>query len=1648
MGFQFKNSLNNGVNLDLDELRLPPDTAVFIKNLTDNVNTNAANAALGGGNQKVRTPIEGNVALSVSGMPSGTNATCGFYSSEQTNEGYFAVYNSNGNHTVWVISGDNGVVRKVHQSTLLPFQSDPSFFYAEGRMTLELKSIIDPVTKDESNFKFLVFTNNTVLQCFIEVEGSIATSSYTTPYFTATAAFYDRLELIHLTRPLPIKCVKLNDPTSYVPQADDANKQNMLINSGWQFRIRTWDVFGRPSEWGIISSVFTSVIGGGCIQTSNGLPRCVNLCFDAGNPMTKFITVAYRRGVGNDPSGQLESGWMEAETFRVYNDSTSVPWYQRPYNPVFVTAGSGITFNAATNIITYAFCADKGSNPIDPTEAARTEPGTPRWSSSVGSVNKKILLANNVYGFEPIDRAVTNAINFTVKTPDPAQGEVPCDAPPEREIVFYANIYRPYTDTSAVIFQSFNFFVFGDEFGGGSTTIPPTSTSSYTSNFKLGQIFGDQTTPGFIAYLEGTPHKVIGEWGNWNPSTKVFTPVNIITEGPGDFPDEKMVRFRFTGIPAGKYVARLSSHHSKLSDPDLHTTSTQVGGVCALSNLSVPNGRFNGYMSNPIKEIVINCSAGNVSLDNGSDPMFVILDCNNGVHSGAIDGYLYESVGGGPIEMNPMWFGNSVLGQPGDAYGTVVTDHNGYFFMTAPDGIMSLLLLGDFCSGPVFQLGLGGEHSIRHGDGTGTRDPDFWGNQGNWHNKFYVTGPGSLNPGITGPYPGRRFIRQVMEVCNQPGVGVPGVPVIMTKCKSTQTDSNGLAILIAHNRYNYLATLASTSPPMIPPLGASLVPDYGSAPGNQDLLIYSQKGGCQWNACNSCDTFLPTDPIVTYMACGDPSVCVPSQPARTLCLQSLSGKPNGVGIAGVQSGGKYPVAYWLHDVIARHNAPQIKEGDLGYVFVPNLNDTTPSPYPAEALCKLQVTIPGGLTVDPVFKKITFLVGSNCLFNDFFSWAADWIQYVDNTGVTNTANPTSIRFYIQSMNEYNKQYNFGTNVAWDFIDRGTDPTIPRDVVQVLRNGDGTWLPSIKAVPVTYDKAGSFFTVDYIPELAGLQNGCLFRVIRPNQNTSGVGAPYYEQCLTLDINNGLLPAGTWVLPYRDSYLLSRNVPVPLLKGQTGPVPPGALVTPLYTSSNQNTTLDTDGYSTNNTNNSNGVVIFQTVDSPTTFPFFFESPSPSDLWGSHLADKGRIGLPNPYEQQFRIGTEIALSMVLADKGIVNGIGTFYSGPEHKPVFDRNTWGDITVVLVETSICLVICDKDHFTIEYNATQLQVTPNGVVGRNQYGPFSSPNRKAGTNYGCDMPSINTIRRFAGIVRWLDVSGYVVLHNFSVADSNTDQAGYLGYILNKIGVMNIKNLSQQANGVTFPLAGIDPKTSEYNLTFRTVPVSGAPSFINTDSQPKLASNETILLDLNKRADDYNRLVLFASYTPEYYGFMPSYFLQRQFITFKNGIPYIHHNNFANNVAPPPYANFYGTQCEVRFTHVINGVDGKLLPDKVKRFLANELYVRQSISGGVGVMPSALFYADVITSEKGQTSRLLVGRWDLKDGYQCAAYVCATNTPADPNIPVQTGAHAILDGDPLQGRWLKVSMVNNPNWTGTYFELSEKVDYINFVEKSAT
>lgn len=1602
-----KNDFSKGLNLDLDQSRLPDNTVIFLKNMTRNVNTNANVPARAGANKDVLTPLEGSTAMTLMGMPVAVNYSIGYYSSDQTNEGYFFVYNSAGNHTIWVIRGDTGVVQKVYEGPLLNFQLDPQYFFSIGRVTLQLRNYVDPITDVTTNFKFLCFTDNFNEPRLISVEDSINTSSFTTPntYWTGAGSFYIADTLLTLGVPVPMQCIGLNAPNSYTPDPADLTVQNMIVRRVIQFRIKYIYIDGRESPHGIISSQYTPIIGSGCVTASNGLPRCMNINFDSGSPFVNYIQIEYRVWVdGLTPS---ETEWYLYETIAKYDNSGAVAWYNRSINP-------DLNYDPVTNYITYTFCADKNSDPIDINETNINETGVPRSSNTIFGVEKRIGAANNKRGFQPIDPEQLKKITFSVQSSTSG-----CPASPIRQVIIYSSIYVAYAGggLTGVIGKINN----SGPYAWGNRNFNPWP-GPWASKFDME--FGDQQNPGFIGYMAGmggSQYSTVCVQGTLDSSGN-------FTQGITDL--NPVLQYKFN-IPAGKYLFRIASHKAKINDADFQQTSTYVVGISPMSDVLLGAGlgsSRNSYAANPIKEIEIDCTCGDVVLNGnsgiyggtGTDPVLIILDISAPTGN-AIDGYLVEQQGGNaPIEMNPIVFGaGNGTGTPVDTFGSFFTDHNGFYFAGAHGLGMNLAIFSDICDGMgstqryvITNTNL----NIKHGDGTGTATNPSVG--GNWKNKMWVS------DGVSSQYPetARRRIKQTVTLCDDNTVGLPGIPVIMTKGGSNLTDTNGLSVVVAHNRYTYATSFNAFYAANLPVL-SNLIPNYGTSPLNKDSVLLSQKGGCQWTACNgtACGSIsadcIPSVPdiIVDYLPC-----CSSAPDCRVVVLTDINVNASGINLSGIQSGGRYPLGIIGHDGLGRSTFVQ----KCGYVNANNLNDAT---YRKFLLQSIGYSIAPSFTLPKVFKYITFAVAKNVLFTDSFMWTVDVVQPVDSTGSTNPSNPTSLRIYYNSLNEYNKNYNFNTQSTWEFIAKDEsgnplDAPIEGDIVQFIANGDGTWFDAVISCPVNYDKNGMFFTIDYINSLANLTNGALFKIIRPNQFL-GADTLYFEQCLTIKLDdNGQVPTPflSGVLPYFDSYLLARLLPVPRLAGSTGVIPVGATTPPStaqYSSTGQTATGTTQGtYVDNNIANNNSIIIMQTIDDNTSFPFYFESPSPSDFWGNHAGNWGRVFAANPYEAEQLIITEIALSDAIGERGLLNGISYFED--VNVETFDRNTWGAIIAVLVETGILLVICESDHFTTEYNASVLQIDPNTnqIISNNPNGIFAPPRRKSGTSYGCAQSDIGSIQKYTGIAIWVDGSGYLVFHNFSAAVAVQALGGYDGYLKNKIATMKLRNNNPDTYGLTYWVSGFDPKAWEYSLTSFNIPAAGPPEYINELDKVDLTKNETIVID-----GENGMLKRMVSYTPEMFGALAGFYLQSNFIMFKNGVPSLLYAGIS--ATPPPYNNFFGVQCKKRIRLVVNNG-----PDTVKRFLWNEVYCKQHKM----IAPS-------IRTESGQVSRLLEVMWDFRNKFWTADYKCDLNSYMDTTLPAWVRANPLYEGDTLYGRWLEILYESLDADDPLYCEISAIANY---------
>ena len=1619
----FPNNFSKGVALDFSQQSIPENVAIFIKNMTKDMALNPGASSGAGFDAGEWTPIEGNTALELPSTPvTASPIYCvGTFYSQQTNELYFFMgFPSGASVNALFVMDSTGVIQLVFQGAQLPTNADPSTFIAEGRCTMELREIKDPVTGVETNFKFLIFTNSVGNQSLIEITSCIATSGYTTPSgaigqrFYGSGSFYDPSELTLLGVPTPNGQIGIV-PLSSTP--DDLLLQNNMVREGYQFRVKFIDIFGRESEHGIISDNYISGVGGGCIQTSNGMPRCVDITFPSGNPFVQNIVIEYRQWVGDDRGGVIATNWKQYDTITKWVGD-GIEWWEQNVD----TTGVSFTWDSATNLITYKFCGDRNSIPIEDAETARTQPGIPRTSNGVASVGTSIVLSNNTYGFQPISPAAMALITLGVTTPD-----VGCAAPPTRTIQFFVVISDPSTVTGASGGGIKDIFKNGTIFGFGDPATPSTIDHG-------DQIFGDQTHPGFIFYVAGQPqYNCITERGIIDSATYTFTPLPI---GTANTNAGAVIVHRATLlVPASKVLIRAASHKSTTTDYNLQNTSTYIGGIGQVGDLFSLSGRdLNSYVSNPLKEIQVDCSGSDILLNGSTDHMFILLSLAAGFGR-TLAGYLKEdasvnsSVG---IEMQPVFFagGNPSSVTTDKCWGSFYTDHNGFYFATCvnptPGTYVQMKL--DVCDGTgatkIVTL-INNSFNTLYGYGTGTVLPGSGAlTAGNYLNIVsYYTGIQTYNS--LG-----RITVSLNCVTNIGGflVNMPGIPVCMTKGGYDLSDNNGHVEILSHNRYSY--PIEFHSGVTLPFLGTSVRSySYGSGNANDDL-VYSQRGGCTWTV-DTCSYTRPNYTLAYQPCTGLDRTSGPSIPSLFVV--------NGINVRGVQSGGRYSVGWLFYDILGRHTFVQTDiVGSL--INVPNINDvTTIHPSQTFNLCSITYNISPYFAVDPTFVYMTPAISENLLFSDFFSWSADWIQFVDNSGNNNSANPTAVRIYYQSLNEYNKQNNFATNTGWEVITTSSTNSlgtpVAGDVIQFIANGNAAWITSVLSSPISYDRTGAFMTVEYTAAMAALTNGCLFRVIRPKP--SSTNHIYYEQNLVIKLVNGQVADSTQltgVLPYYDSYMLNRTIPVPILNGQNGPIPPGqAAPSPIQYTSSRNTTATS--YSTDNINNANNVVIMSVNDATISFPFFFESPSPSDFWGSHLANRGRVHVKNAYEAEYRLGTEFLSSAALGSRpNSFNGLSYFES--KNSKIFDRNQYGNIVAVIVQTGSCLVICDTDWFITNYNQSNLtlDVTGNVVGQKTGDSPFTDPLKKSGGVYGCTLPYINTIRYYDGVTYWLDYRGRLVKCNFSNAIDVSEPAGYYGWLLQKLSLTKQTNAQSYIYGTTYFVAGIDPKTKEYYLTSFNIPINyDIPLYINSFSEPSVSLNDTIVVDL-----ETGLLKGFASATPEYYGAFPGYDLQKNFFLFNQCVPWLAHNFFANG----PWANFFGIQCPCILTGVANAGS-----ELVKRYLWMEVYCDTTLPV-MGGFPTPLFQIldEKILTEKQQVSRILTPNWTFRNNFATAAFLCATNTPPDSNLPIQTGANAVLDGDHLQGRWLQYSLQTQDSYDGRFFKLTSVIIFVNHVKKS--
>ena len=660
---------------------------------------------------------------------------------------------------------------------------------------------------------------------------------------------------------------------------------------------------------------------------------------------------------------------------------------------------------------------------------------------------------------------------------------------------------------------------------------------------------------------------------------------------------------------------------------------------------------------------------------------------------------------------------------------------------------------------------------------------------------------------------------------------------------------------------------------------------------------------------------------------------------------------------GPLSGGRYGVSLWgAHDWLGRHTFSQVKD-DM-YFTVPTLIETQ-----LFAPSTIKIIIPPSVTFPDYFKKLTIGITRELSLEKFMQWIVDKVEFIDNTGNVNDITPTQIKIYYASLNEYNAQNNFNTTTGWQFLDTAKDPAVnfTNDYVEFYMNGDGNFFPQLIRALVKYDQKGQYFLIDYDTALKDLQQYALVRLCRPNEcATQGL---FYEQCIVVDIKNGKAQQNEIILNFFDTYYNYRQIPIP---------------------------VGTDDFPENVSKN---------------FGFAFEHHSPSDFWGDHCANLGRVNARNPYETEILRENQVMLSGALSDNGLLN----FFNFFDDKLVKNfKGDFGGIVSMLPQTGMVGFICQNNVFKAGFNDNLIRVVNGQISLPSENSLFGEPDITVGYEYGCKLFDKNTIQIKEGLIEFLDTKecglvqyDYANIDIVSCVDAGKQIVGGVdSYIRSKIKFIERWNKVNPNNKKYFHSA-IDPAARTYLLTDSEI---GAKDYVNNERSIVIEKNDTLIFDFKSRF-----FRGFMSATPDGWIFLESNILDLQLFSITDQNVYYHYSTGAKT-----YNTVYGTEVEkvIRFISVLDKF-------KKKQPTFIEVYCAQS-----------KYFSPLVKTDSNQESRILLDYFKQGLYLSAAPFLCDLNTPDDPNLPNQ---NKLLDGNKLFGSIVDITMVGDPSKNTEYSEL---------------
>src|ERR1700761_657452 len=550
---------------------LSENEATYLKNYRSTFNKNANQAGKEGSNMGMGTPNLANEIYALITLPAGTNATIGVFECEETNEIYFANWNSNNFHGWYLIDGVTMLPSIIIIDPKLPFSLDPSAKIAAHRTFVRVFYQRTSTQSRTIREKQLFYTTGNDWQGCINVVAAIRTNGFDDkqyPYWKLRPPHYDRNEYLDLAvRPPMFAPIA----TEITPIADDIGKPNLVLDQTIQFSSK----FIYTDARGTTASPYSdpvSIKDSACNTSNNGLARGYNVTLDVGSAMVEKIQL-FIRFCGGD--------WYLYDTierFGPMDESLDNQYWLRTND------WAPYTFDPVANTIVYPFYNDRQTGIIDQIDFDNFQSDLPLVSIGMCPAGDAILLADNLYGYNNLPTSELSKFQVGLVNQDDSGAILQ-----SRKITLYAYLAQNGTYNQ---FLWTNGTDLTPRFGGISFNpgLPDTSKQlgfDAVTNDYFGLKF-DDTDYGFIAYLAGTDYFAISKQYIVNHDGTMIEQgaINSLDNDQTDlvtnlFHSNGFIVQRFDFIvPPGKYIARLA-RHGVSSKTEFQKTSTYVMGLAS-----------------------------------------------------------------------------------------------------------------------------------------------------------------------------------------------------------------------------------------------------------------------------------------------------------------------------------------------------------------------------------------------------------------------------------------------------------------------------------------------------------------------------------------------------------------------------------------------------------------------------------------------------------------------------------------------------------------------------------------------------------------------------------------------------------------------------------------------------------------------------------------------------------------------------------------------------------------------------------------------------------------------------------------------------------------------------------------------------------